>query len=88
MASRNDLIELVKRRFPSMACARCGHETFALLDDPEQNTQTGLPIYGVGDLLPGRFKPEVTATLACTNCGRIEQFLMSFFDRKADVGDG
>ncbi|MBX9908820.1 MAG: hypothetical protein K2Z25_08905 [Beijerinckiaceae bacterium] len=86
--SQQELIDLIAHRFPNIACVRCGNQRLALIDQPERGVTTAIPLYGPGDRLPGRSLPADAVTLACTNCGHVEQFLLSFLDPVASDIDG
>jgi transcription elongation factor Elf1 len=75
---QGDLIELINSRFPDLTCPRCASKKFALMDDPSKGVRTGVRISGPSNIMPRGSVEIDTATVVCTNCGRIEQFALSY----------
>jgi transcription elongation factor Elf1 len=70
--TRRKLSELLQQQLQGFCCLVCGRDEFVQLDMPEQNLQTNLMLFEGDDPVGKKHSPLLT--IACTHCGRIEQF--------------
>jgi hypothetical protein len=66
------LKELLLEELKNFACTVCGHDEFAFIDKAEEGLLPNLTLYDRDDPLPKKHTPLLT--IACLNCGRLEQF--------------
>jgi transcription elongation factor Elf1 len=85
----NDQVkELLFKELKGFECPVCRHHEFAQLDIDDQNLRTNLMLYDGHD--PVAKKHVALISIACTNCGHIEQFAEIPLRRRvlgAKVGD-
>jgi transcription elongation factor Elf1 len=70
--TRKKISELLQRQLRGFRCLVCGRDEFVQLDLPEQNLQTNVMLFEGDDPVAKKHAPLLT--IACTYCGRIEQF--------------
>ena len=84
-APANDLPGLLNEVFPDLRCLRCDENKFALIDDPDAGLRTSLAVStnqrrNAFAEAAGMFQDAQAysrlpiLTIACRNCGHIEQF--------------
>jgi len=84
----NDKIsELLMRELQGFECPVCHHHQFAQLDDVQSNLRSNLMLYDGSDPVPKKHTRLIS--IACTNCGHIEQFAELPLRRRAlEVAEG
>ena len=79
------IIEALDRRFPDLRCLRCGDNRLAVLDEPDHGRQPGIAVANRASDGSARSHGIIpTITMACMNCGHIEQFLETFLKKSVD----
>jgi hypothetical protein len=69
---KSQIAELLKQQLQGFRCLVCHRDEFAALDLLEQGLQSNVMLYSGGDPVAKKHAPLLT--IACTHCGRIEQF--------------
>ncbi len=64
--------ELLRAQLRGFKCPVCGNQEFAQLDDVESELRTNLMLYAGDDPIPKKHAQLIS--IACNNCGHIEQF--------------
>ena len=64
--------ELLKKELGKYSCAVCGNDKFVILDRFDSGLQSNLMLYEGDDPVAKKHSP--LRTVACTNCGHLEQF--------------
>ena len=72
LEDRRRVSELLKKELQGFRCLVCKGTEFVELDLPEEDLQSKLMLYRGADQTVGEYSPLLT--IACTHCGRIEQF--------------
>jgi transcription elongation factor Elf1 len=72
IAERERVSALLKQELRGFRCLVCGHDEFVELDMPELALQPNLMLYEGDDPIAKKHVPLLA--IACTRCGRIEQF--------------
>jgi hypothetical protein len=63
---------LLQKDLKNFSCSVCGHDEFAFIDRADEGLLPNLMLYDGDDPLPKKHTPLLT--IACLNCGRLEQF--------------
>jgi DNA-directed RNA polymerase subunit M/transcription elongation factor TFIIS len=74
------LKELLQEQLRSFTCSVCHHDEFAFLDAAEPGLVPNLMLYQGNDLHPKKRTPLLT--IACLNCGHLEQFAREPLERR------
>jgi hypothetical protein len=69
-----ELAVRVRARAPDLHCSACGHQDFAILEQPQAGARTMLWRHMVGGQIEDSARSQPLVSLLCTNCGHIEQF--------------
>ncbi len=73
-------MKLLEKELHGFRCPVCSKDEFVQIDLPEKNIETKLSVYEGDD--PMARKHFSMFAVACTNCGRVEQFLQFFLTRR------
>jgi hypothetical protein len=69
-----ELATRLSARAPDLHCSACGHQDFAILEQPKAGARTMLWRHMVGGQIEDAPISQPLVSLLCTNCGHIEQF--------------
>jgi transcription elongation factor Elf1 len=72
LEDRRRVSELLKKELQGFRCLVCKRNEFVELGEPDDGLQSNLMFYEGGDETVKKYAPLVT--IACTHCGRLEQF--------------
>jgi hypothetical protein len=75
------IAELLQSDLQGFQCPVCRHHEFVQLDELGSHLRTNLIHYEEGDLIPKQRTRLIS--IACTNCGHIEQFAEEPLRRRA-----
>jgi predicted nucleic-acid-binding Zn-ribbon protein len=67
-----EITKLLLRELQGFRCPVCRHHEFTQLDDIESDLRTNLMLYVGSDPIPKKHARLIS--IACSNCGHIEQF--------------
>jgi predicted nucleic-acid-binding Zn-ribbon protein len=81
-----EIERLLQSDLQGFQCPVCRHQEFEILDDLGSHLRTNLVHYEEGELIPKQRTRLIS--IACTNCGHIEQFAEHPLRRRAEVALG
>jgi transcription elongation factor Elf1 len=76
-----EIDKILQSDLQGFRCPVCRHQEFAVMDDLGSRLRTNLVHYEEGDLVPKQRTRLIS--IACTNCGHIEQFAEEPLRRRA-----
>jgi transcription elongation factor Elf1 len=85
LEDRRRVSELLKKELQGFRCLVCKGTEFVELDLPEQDLQSNLMLYKGDDPVARKHVPLVA--IACSRCGRIEQFAEHPLLERVKAGD-
>ncbi|WP_407049908.1 hypothetical protein [Methyloraptor flagellatus] len=75
-----ELARKLKAKAPGLTCRVCGGRDFALIEDVDGNSRTTLERKPIDGGFLHQFHLQPLLTVACTNCGHLEQFAQAIVD--------